>query len=59
MDLFVSSFPDRYIYWPMGDPMTMEDIINPGTYNKIEAVVEEGATGGATESLIVEELRPA
>jgi hypothetical protein len=43
----------------MADKMNMAEITQPNLYSLIEAVVKEGATGSATESLIVEELRTA
>lgn len=58
-DMLVQSYPDRYVYLPMADKMNMTDITQPNLYSLIEAVVKEGTTGSATESLIVEELRAA
>ena len=59
IDLEVQGYPDRYVYWPMGDRQTLADIFNPTQYNLAEVVCKSGATAGATLSMIIEELRAA
>ena len=48
----------HYIYWPMGDRMTLEDILKPTEWGDADVLLTQGAAG-AYVGVIVEELRPS
>lgn len=59
IDVKVTGYPDRYVYFPMGDRQTMQDLLDPKARADVEAVLTCGSTAGATASLILEELKAA
>ena len=59
IDFQVTGYPDRYVYFPMCDRMTMQDLVDPKARADVEAVLTCGTTAGATASLILEELKAA
>ena len=56
-DMLVTGDIGNYLYWPMGDRMTLDEVLKPGEWGDADVLMTQG-NAGAYVGVMIEELRP-